>query len=95
MLTGECGRPAEALRLFQQLLPDQERVLGRDHPETLITRNNIAFLTEERGRPEEALRLYQELLPDQERVLGRDHPGSLTTRRDIQRLNTLSTPSNG
>ena len=32
LLDRECGHPAEALRLFQELLPDQERVLGPDHP---------------------------------------------------------------
>ena len=81
--TGQCGHPAEALRLFQELLPDQERVLGRDHPDTLTTRNNIAAWTGECGHPAEALRLFQELLPDQERVLGRDHPDTLATRSNI------------
>ena len=36
--------PAGRLRLFRELLPDQERVLGPDHPDTLTTRNNIACL---------------------------------------------------
>jgi hypothetical protein len=36
------GDPAAALRLFQQLLPDQERVLGADHPDTLTSRSSIA-----------------------------------------------------
>ena len=38
-----------ALRLFAELLPDQERVLGRDHPDTLRTRNNIATWTGRAG----------------------------------------------
>ena len=62
--------PAEPLRLFQELLPDRERVLGADHPDTLTTRNNIAGLTGQSGEAGEALRLFRELLPDQERVLG-------------------------
>ena len=33
----------------RELLPDQERVLGRDHPDTLTTRNNIAHWTGETG----------------------------------------------
>jgi hypothetical protein len=32
--------------LFQELLPDLVRVLGKDHPETLATRGNIKHLTE-------------------------------------------------
>jgi hypothetical protein len=44
--TGECGDPAGALRLFQELLPDVVRVLGPDHPNTLTTRNNVAHWTE-------------------------------------------------
>jgi hypothetical protein len=32
------------LRLHRELLPDQERVLGPDHPDTLATRTNIADL---------------------------------------------------
>jgi hypothetical protein len=35
--TGQCGDAREALRLFQALLPDQVRVLGADHPNTLTT----------------------------------------------------------
>ena len=59
----------ELLRHLGELLPDQERVLGRDHPVTLRTRNNIAVLAAEAGDAR-ALRLYHELLPDMERVLG-------------------------
>ena len=39
----------EALRLSSALLPDRERVLGRDHPDTLTTRLNIAYWTGEVG----------------------------------------------
>ena len=52
------GDAREALRLFAELLPDQERVLGRDHPDTLRTRHNIAAWTGEVGDAREALRLF-------------------------------------
>ena len=74
---------AGALRLFRELLPDQERVLGPDHPDTLNTRNNIASCTGECGDAAAALRLASELLPDRERVLGPDHPDTLATRNNI------------
>ena len=73
----------EALRLSAELLPDQERVLGRDHPNTLATRGHLAHWTGQTGDAQEALRRFVELLPDQERVLGRDHPDTLNTRNNI------------
>ena len=84
--TGPARRATRgALQLFTALLPDRERVLGRDHPDTLATRGNIAAWTGEVGDARGALRLFTELLPDQERVLGRDHPDTLTTRNNIAR----------
>jgi hypothetical protein len=62
-----------------------KRVLGQDHPETLTTRNNIAFITGHVGDAKEALRLSRELLPDLERVLGKDHPDVLAIRARIDR----------
>ena len=82
---GLGGDAAGTLRLLQELLPDQVRVLGRSHPDTLKTRNNIATFTARCGDAAGALRLYEELLPDQVRVLGRGHPDTLATRRNIAR----------
>jgi hypothetical protein len=44
-MTGECGDAADALRLFNALLPDRERSLGSAHPDTLTTRSNVVSLT--------------------------------------------------
>jgi hypothetical protein len=71
--TARSGDPRAALRLFRELLPVQERILGADHPDTFTTRNNIAMSTWKSGDAREALRLSQELLPDQERILGGYH----------------------
>ena len=83
-LAGPASRAMRgALRLLRELLPDRERVLGRDHPSTFATRARIADWTAAVGDAPEALRLLRELLPDQERVLGRDHPDTLATRGNI------------
>ncbi|MGH8908770.1 MAG: tetratricopeptide repeat protein [Egibacteraceae bacterium] len=42
--TGQAGDAAEALRLYRALLPDCERLLGPDHPDTLTARAHIARL---------------------------------------------------
>jgi hypothetical protein len=87
--TGESGHPAEALRLFRELLPDQARVLGPSHRDTLTTRSSIAHWTGESGHPAEALRLLQKVLPDLERVIGPSHRDTLTTRINIARWTSL------
>jgi hypothetical protein len=83
VLTGEVGEGWDVLRLFTELLADQEQSLGADHPDVLRTRANVAEWTGRVGNGWEALRLFSELMPDQERVLGRDHPDTLRTRGNL------------
>ena len=76
-------RPPPTSPLFRELLSDQVRVLGPDHPDTLTTRGNIAASIGWCGDAAAARRLFRELLPDLVRVLGPDHPNVLTTRGNI------------
>jgi len=69
--------------LLEELLPDRVRVLCPAHPETLITRNNLAYWVGVGGDVAGALRLLEELLPDLVRVLGPAHPDTLATRNYI------------
>lgn len=41
--TFQAGDPAGAAAAFEDLLTDRLRVLGPDHPNTLTTRNNLAY----------------------------------------------------
>lgn len=71
---------------FAELLPDMLRVLGPDHPHTLITRHNLAYWREEAGDVSGAATAYAELLPVMLRVLGPDHPETLIVRGELARL---------
>ena len=44
------GRLEEAIGLLERTLADRERVLGADHPQTLASRNNLAYAYESAGR---------------------------------------------
>ncbi|MFP3989553.1 tetratricopeptide repeat protein [Streptomyces sp. E11-3] len=46
---GKSGDAAGAADAFAELLADQEKVLGPDHPDTLGTRNHLANWREEPG----------------------------------------------
>ena len=58
-------------------------MLGPDHPDTLITRSNLAYWRGKAGDPAGAAAALEELLTDQLRVLGPDHPDTLITRSNL------------
>ena len=60
-----------------------EDVLGTDHPDTLMVRNNLAFAYRSVGRFDEAIELFEWVLADRVRVLGPDHPDTLATRNNL------------
>ncbi|MEV7395297.1 tetratricopeptide repeat protein, partial [Streptomyces sp. NPDC091215] len=68
---------------FAELLDDRLRVLGPDHPDTLTTRNNLAYWRGEAGDPVGAATAFAELLDDHMRVLGPGHPDTLSTRNNL------------
>ena len=82
------GDAPEALRLFEELLPDRERILGPDHPDVLVTRSCIAYWTARCGDVAKALALFQELPRYAERVLGPGHPDTLAIRNYVTDLSS-------
>ena len=82
-LIGTSGDNETALQLLNELLLDQKRVLGIDHPKTLSTRADLASYTLDIGMSEAAIQLYNDLLLDQERVMGMSHRHTLRTRKII------------
>ncbi|HET7487230.1 MAG TPA: tetratricopeptide repeat protein [Acidimicrobiales bacterium] len=79
----EQGDVQEGLAAEEALLAGQLAELGAGHPDTLLTRQSIAFLLGLSGEWAEALRRYRAVLADQERTLGPDHPDTLVSRYGI------------
>ncbi|MFJ5879132.1 tetratricopeptide repeat protein, partial [Streptomyces sp. NPDC093088] len=59
------------------------RILGPNHPNTLITRSNLAHWRGEAGDPQGAANALAELLDDRMQILGPNHPDTLTTRSSL------------
>jgi tetratricopeptide (TPR) repeat protein/tRNA A-37 threonylcarbamoyl transferase component Bud32 len=61
----------------------RETSLGPDHPDTLVTRNNLAYAYRAAGKTAAAIRLHEETLRLQEAKLGPDHPDTLVSRNNL------------
>ncbi len=78
-----AGRPADAIRLFEQILVVRERLLGPEHPDTLTTQNNLATAYKDAGRAGEARLMFELTLAAKERLLGSHHPSTLNSRGNL------------
>jgi tetratricopeptide (TPR) repeat protein len=77
------GSVQRAVTLFEHAVDDLMRVLGDDHPDTLVMTNNLAGACASAGDTHRAVRLYEHVLEQQTRILGADHPGALVTRGNL------------
>ena len=61
------------------MMETSKRVLGREHPETLISIVNLALIYYSQGRWKEAEELQVQVIETSKRVLGEEHPETLTS----------------
>ena len=73
------GKHKEAFALAEKALSLAERALGKDHPDTLVSVNNLGLLYYAQGRYQEAEPLYRRALEARERTLGKEHPYTLSS----------------
>jgi tetratricopeptide (TPR) repeat protein len=73
------GKSDEAEPMYRQALALREKVLGKEHPDTLTSMNNLAGLLEGQGKYDEAEPIYRQTLALMEKVLGKEHPDTLTS----------------
>jgi Domain of unknown function (DUF4062) len=82
---GYSGGYAAARDFSQAMLIGRARVLGAEHPRTLLARDHLAAWTGMAGDAAAARDQFAALLPIHERVLGLEHPDTLTTRHELAR----------
>ena len=57
----------------------RKRVLGEEHPDTLTSMANLAFIWKAQSRDTKAVNLIQECTRLRSRILGVDHPDTLSS----------------
>ncbi|NUT48209.1 MAG: tetratricopeptide repeat protein [Saccharothrix sp.] len=77
------GNLADAVTSLRRVLADQQRLLGPDHPDVLITRGRLARRQGEAGHHEQAVKAFEELLVDHVRTHGADHVDTLSIRNNL------------
>jgi CHAT domain-containing protein len=73
------GQFEEALPLAEKAFQIHTEILGKKHPETLISLNNLASIYQKLGRLEEALPLFESGFSLRKEVLGEKHPDTLSS----------------
>lgn len=73
------GRAEEATAVYKEVAEARARVLGSDHPDTLVALDDLAAAYGDAGRAHEALRLGERVAEARTRVLGPEHPYTLDT----------------
>jgi hypothetical protein len=80
---GPLGDPTGALPLYRRALDSSERMLGKEHPDTVRSLNNLTKCMIELGDAAGALPLSRRALDSSERVLGREHPFTFVSANNL------------
>jgi hypothetical protein len=69
--------------LTQRSLKGREEVLGKEHPDTMISVTDLAMVLHSQCKDPETEMLYWKALVEREEVLGKNHPDNLTGISDL------------
>ncbi|MEU1745336.1 tetratricopeptide repeat protein [Micromonospora arida] len=78
-----AGVHTSAVTYWQRLAAQADRMLGKENPNTLTARANLAASYWQAGRTGEAIAIEEQLVADSERLLGKENPNSLTARANL------------
>ncbi|KAK5936528.1 hypothetical protein PMZ80_011238 [Knufia obscura] len=77
------GRYDASFSLRRVEMETRERVLGKEHSDTLSSMGNLATVLRDQGQHAEAEQIYRVVVEAGERVLGREHPDTLTSMNNL------------
>jgi tetratricopeptide (TPR) repeat protein len=76
---------SKALEWYMKDLAITEKVLGKDHPSTATTYNNIALVYSDQGKYEQALEMYFKSYRILKRKSGEMHPNTVIVRDNMKK----------
>jgi tetratricopeptide (TPR) repeat protein len=82
-LTFDRGQYPEAEKMLRNVIEVRTHVLGSEHPDTLRSRNSLAYALWKGGKYTEAEADFRELIKGEEKVLGPEHPETLFSRHGL------------
>ena len=65
-------------------------MLGKEHPSTLTSMNNLATVLTRQGKYEQVEEIFRQTLELEEAVLGKEHPPTLTSMNNLENVQSLS-----
>ncbi|OQN95386.1 hypothetical protein B0A48_18634 [Cryoendolithus antarcticus] len=77
------GKYESAETMNRRALEGCEKVLGKEHPDTLASVSNLALVLQYQGKYEAAETMNRRALEGCEKVLGKDHPDTLTSMSNL------------
>ena len=77
------GQPREAIPLFLRARETHKSLLGDDHPDTLMSMNNLGIGYQDAGKLDLALPLLEETLKLRKAATGADHPETLLSMNNL------------
>ncbi len=80
------GRATEARAFDEATLAVRRRALGEEHPDTLMSMNNLAETLRDLGDTSRARELHETALAVRRRVLGEEHPDTLNSMSNLAAL---------
>ena len=83
LVFSEAGRWKEAEELEVRVMEARKRVLGEEHPDTLVSIGNLASTYRGQGRWTEAEELEVQVMEVMKRVLGEEHPDTLRSMNNL------------
>jgi len=82
----ELADYSQALKYHEKALAIREKVLGKEHPDTATTNNEIAVVYYSKGDYDHALDFHNKALAIKEKVLSKEHPDTALAYSNIAQI---------